>query len=421
MSRKVLASLLRGIGGRASVAIIGFFLTMALPRYLEVEEVGKVYFCLTIAALLSIFFRFGADNTASAIAAKALDDSIKIEKEKIIAVCISLSLVGGSVWLLLVYVGAVGALIGAAVGSADLIAAGAMGMGLTICYMLFQLYRIDGEVFLGALTRGFFHNFMLLWTVPLGASLNLSYDKIIIISSLSVLMASSVNLIIYARRHRVSLRLARRKELERFISWKLMAYSLLLYFITDADYYFIKGYLSDADLGVYASTKRLAVLVAIYIDLAHLVLPSIYRESQVSGNHAYALSIFRKLALLGFVSSGFLTLATFIYAEDIFSIIWGEEYKVGADVLTILVFTFSLTLAFGFSEMWLLLNEERDALYIGMGAVLFMCLGLNHYLTPIYGVKGAAWSFMVSMIALRVSLAVYVRVKYRVWLTMWWH
>ncbi|KAF0809831.1 polysaccharide biosynthesis-like protein [Alcanivorax sp. S71-1-4] len=419
MMQGVIGGLVRGVLGRGCVALVGLLLTVTLPRMLSTDEVGRVYFAISVGALLSIFARLGMDNTANAITANASDALIQDRKRQIIGASLVLGMAFLSAWVLLVTVILPeGLLLG--LSSTDLLSSGLLGFALAISYILFQLYRIDGHVFLGALTRGFFHNLVILVSLPLLISASVGFDLSLLLACGLVSIVALANLILYSARNGALPSLFDTSGISRLVSARFLLYSFLLYLITDADYYFIKAYLSDAELGIYASMKRLAVLIAIYIDIAHLVLPRVYRNALNRERISEALVVFRRLALLGFVASVVLMLVLGLYASPIFLRLWGPDYLPGISVLNILLLSFALSLAFGFSEMWLLLNENKNALLASMVFVVGMCFALNIMLTPVYGLTGAAWAFSGSSILLRLIMMIYVRRKYNVWLMMWW-
>ena len=410
----------KGVLGRGLTALSALLLTLFLPAVLESESVGNIYLSLSIAALISIFSRWGVDNATNEKVAHCEGEEERRVKASVAAAALMGVSISSLIWLIAgkYFVNALGV---------DLSMMGVLGVSflsaaLAISYILFQLYRIDGYVLWGALTRGFFINAVLLVVLLLVLALKEkpSVDQILIFWGGGILICTIINFYDYSRKNKFLISDIRARVVVSLFSTRLFGYAVLLYFVTDADYYFIQGYMDPADLAVYASMKRLAVMAAIYTDVAHLMLPGIYKKYVQSNDLGAAVAVFRKLAVLGFSLSIFITAAAYFFMKDISLLFWPESYLSGVPALVIMLSGFALAMSFGFSEMWLLLKGDKSALLMSMLLALVTCLLLNFILTPNFGIVGAAIAFAMSNVMLRLGLSLYVLRKYRVRLMMWW-
>ena len=406
--------------GRGATAFSALALTLILPNIFEDKVVGEIYFGLSVAALVSVFARWGLDNSANAKIAKSNVEDEASDKASIIVASLIGIVLSSILWFFLgQYI--LGLL------SINLSGFGVAGIsflsaGMALSYILFQIYRIDGAVIWGALTRGFFINaFLITVSLSLFAYGDVEEsDDALFFWGVAVFAFSLLNIWFYIRKNAIPLSASKKETVISLFSTRFFGYSLLLYFITDADYYFIQVYLDSQELAVYASMKRLAVMAAIYTDIAHLILPNIYKKYFKGGEELIALAVFRKLSALGFLGGVLVSVVAYFFLSDLALLFWRDSYLSGVPALTVMLLGFALTMSFGFSEMWLLLQGDKNALLISMVGALLVCLLANSALTPRYGIMGAALSFSLSNIVLRLGMSLYVLKKYRVSLMMWW-
>ena len=410
----------KGVLGRGATAFSALLLTLFLPTVLEAEAVGKIYFSLSVAALLSTFSRWGVDNsTNEKVAHVNGEEEVKV-KASIILAGMAGVVIFSIVWFLLGRWGL--SIFGVEIMGEGVLGIAFLSAALAFSYILFQLYRIDGYILWGALTRGFFVNIVLisvLFLMPFFGGVS-STDQVLVWWGGGTLAFSLMNLVFYSKKNSISIKKPEKDLVFSLFSSRFFGYALLLYFITDADYYFIQTFMNSEDLAVYASMKRLAVMVAIYTDVAHLILPSVYKNNVKADHVEAAIKVFRQLSVLGFVLSIVIAVGAFLFLGDLSSMFWPENYLSGIPALTIMLSGFALSMSFGFSEMWLLLKGDKNALLFSMIGALSICLLSNSFLTPRYGIIGAALSFSFSNIVLRLGLSLYVMKKYRVCLMMWW-
>jgi len=165
------------------------------------------------------------------------------------------------------------------------------------------------------------------------------------------------------------------------------------------DYWVISALLEKRDLAIYSTMKRVALLCAIFIDLANLIIPSL--SSQVKTTDEFA-KLLRKLSLLFSMLSFVAFIVTYLFGESIVIKLFGQQYTTG------------------FSEIFLILNDQKNILVIASIFGLVVSLVSNVLLIKHYGIVGAAYSFMVTVLLIRFSLTAFVRNKYKCNLIACW-
>ena len=405
--------------GRSLTAVSGFALAFFLPLCLGLAETGFVYLVITQATLFSVVARSGLDYSVNErLIAKAEDDS----ETRIsfwlgmLRGCIFVAVVG----FLLILVGGATPEWVRAFGCVSL-----LGTSFAFSAYLFQLNKIDGRVVRASLMRGFSHNVALLAGC---CALLFLYDSQP--SSLGFCCVFGFVLVVTLGNAWVCLAPHFRKSKFSLSSFslaraplapKFMAYSLLSYGITDVDYMFLAYFQGNEELAVYSTMKRLALMAAILIDVGNLIFPKIYKDGMESaaGMRKAGLAS-RRLALVFSLCALVAFIVTLFFAESLIALAGGEGYVSGYPVILVLMAAFVLMLATGFAEVFLLLKGDRDALLKNMVWSLIVVIICNLFLVPLMGAPGAALSFLISNVLMKLALTIHVQRKYNLKLYIGW-
>jgi Membrane protein involved in the export of O-antigen and teichoic acid len=181
-------------------------------------------------------------------------------------------------------------------------------------------------------------------------------------------------------------------------SWPFIFSGLSIILYMRIDQILIKEWLGEKQLGIYAAVLPLSMLWSfVPTTLSISFAPYIARKKN-EGEQAYwaALAmIFRLYAALGWL----IAIPIAMCSPYIVSILFGEAYKLGATVLSIIIFT-NVFINMGLAQSLWIVNERKSKISLYktlLGAIV--CLVANYVLIPQYGITGAAISAVLAQAA----------------------
>ena len=181
-------------------------------------------------------------------------------------------------------------------------------------------------------------------------------------------------------------------------SWPFILGGLSIMVYMRIDQIMIKEMLGPKELGIYAAVLPLATLWQFIPMVLNTSLAPFVARKKAESEEAYwqALQkIFRAYALLGWV----VCIPIVIFSNIVISILYGVEYKDGASVLTIYVFT-NIAINMGVAQGLWLLNERKPIISLIktlIGAAVAI-LG-NWLVIPYFGITGVAAVGVLAMLS----------------------
>lgn len=177
--------------------------------------------------------------------------------------------------------------------------------------------------------------------------------------------------------------------------------TILVSFFVNYAFILLQKFGTDAEVGAYSTANKLVMTVQVLILLpfSQAFFPFITKTAKedinLFKNHIKKASI--AVAVITFV----IGLITFIFAELIIRIIFGEDFLFATQTLKILAFLPVFTILNNlFSYQGLLsLNQDRIFLYIHIFFTIAI-VGGSYFLIPIYGLEGVAYIRIFSEILL---------------------
>ncbi|BCD98324.1 flippase [Marinagarivorans cellulosilyticus] len=178
-------------------------------------------------------------------------------------------------------------------------------------------------------------------------------------------------------------------------AWPLVMSAIMISVYMKVDQLMIQAMLSYADLGIYSVAVRLTEAWYFFPSVIMSALfPAVLGAKLISEDefNNKMQSIYNFLALFALVIS----VAISLFSDQIVLLLYGVEYIGSSAVLTV----YALTTVFVYlgiaNGRWLVAQGmERFALFrTGIGLVIN--IGLNTFLIPLWGIKGAAIATLVS-------------------------
>lgn len=173
----------------------------------------------------------------------------------------------------------------------------------------------------------------------------------------------------------------------------------------------LPAYLGLGALGIYMRPLVLGQMIQVpYRAISQISLP-IIREAIVQNDLKKVNSLNRTIGLNLFLIGCFLFSLLISNAENIFYLL-PAQYHVAKEVLYIIAIGRLMDMAFGLNSE--ILNSTKYYPYIiGLSVLMmFMTVGLNVFLIPLFGMNGAAIAVSVSLIVFNILKSIVIYQKY---------
>ncbi len=206
-------------------------------------------------------------------------------------------------------------------------------------------------------------------------------------------------LYIYIKQNRSLIQLKYEQKIANYFiksGWPLMMVALAAFLYTRTDQVMLKYLVGSEAVGNYAAAIKVSELFYfIPLLIAQSLFPKIVEMKQKSEEEY--LNFLEKIYKLLVWSTVPVALGIFIFSDFIVSTLYGEQYKYASEVLSILAFAIIFN-AIGIVTTKVLYVEHYEKKYLYRSILgMFVNIGLNFYFIPIYGIKGAAISTMITL------------------------
>lgn len=188
-----------------------------------------------------------------------------------------------------------------------------------------------------------------------------------------------------------------KKELLSF-SWPLMFAGMFGLVMGWIDTLMLGYFLTAADVGIYrASISTAALLMIVPGSLGAIFFPVITEfysrgEREELENTVVAVTKWILMITLPLV------LLMMLFSEQVLYILYGAEYVAGALVLCILGFGYLLISVFNPTNQLIQVIGRTKLIMVNMSVGAALCIILNLWLIPIYGINGAAIATGISLL-----------------------
>ena len=178
-----------------------------------------------------------------------------------------------------------------------------------------------------------------------------------------------------------------------------------------ADSFLLGIFKNDQEVGIYRVAVQISSLVVFALaalnQMLHPHFSRLYAEKNMEELQRLVSFSSKIILFLSVIPS----VIFLVFGEMIVTYVYGQEYSIGSNTLSILIVGNLLNAAFG--SVGALLNmtgHEKDSMR-GMIIALIVNIVLDVVLIPYYGMEGAAVATAVSMVVWNVILRRYVRLR----------
>ncbi|MEZ9667161.1 flippase [Vibrio breoganii] len=199
------------------------------------------------------------------------------------------------------------------------------------------------------------------------------------------------------------------KLIERLLkeSWPFILSGLSIIIYMRIDQIMIGEILGNAELGIYAAAITLSFMWSVIPMSLSVSFAPILSKKKAQSEYDYRITlsrIFRLFSLLGWL----VCIPIYFFADELVRVLYGVDYESAAFVLKIFIFT-NIFINMGVAQSLWILNEGKSK--ISFYKTLFgalVCVTLNYFLIPVYGIIGAAISAVLSQFSSTVLINFFI-------------
>jgi O-antigen/teichoic acid export membrane protein len=181
-----------------------------------------------------------------------------------------------------------------------------------------------------------------------------------------------------------------------------------------SDIVLVAALASPADAALYTAATRFIVLGQLFVQSVQQALSPQLSALFTRGAHRAANSVFKAATLWSVIAAWPFYLALAGFSPALMGI-FGEGYEVASDVVLILSLTMLLATACGPVDSVLLMAGRSWLSLRNSVVALTVNVGLNFVLIPLYGIRGAAIAWSVSIVVRNLQPLIQVRHHLDMW------
>ncbi len=188
-------------------------------------------------------------------------------------------------------------------------------------------------------------------------------------------------------------------------SWPLIFFGFAITLLHWTDTFIIGLFKTVKDVGFYNAAIPIALALTISIDLfRHLFFPLVTKEYSKK-NYFVVSQLSKQVGKWVFMLSFPFFVLIMLFPGSFISLFFGNEYLVAKEALRFLAVGAMFTSLFEISKELLSMKGKTKLILVDIGVITFFNLLLNIALVPKYGINGAAFSTMLSLMALGLIFA----------------
>lgn len=198
-------------------------------------------------------------------------------------------------------------------------------------------------------------------------------------------------------------------------AWYSMALAVSFAVLNNASYNQVSAYLGDAANGIFVTCFFIGVIVEMPKRNMVRIISPLLSGAMNDGNIKEAENIYKKSSITMAVIGSLLFIGILTNLNDLFSFIpKGEEFSKGFGVVLAACMAKLLIMTSSFSgEIINYSNFYRYNLYFQIGAAALLIV-LNHFLIPVFGLNGVAFSYFITIFIQSLFKFGYVWIKFRI-------
>jgi O-antigen/teichoic acid export membrane protein len=185
--------------------------------------------------------------------------------------------------------------------------------------------------------------------------------------------------------------------------------------ISRVDRIFLGYFWPSSEVGVYQAAAQLSVIMALVLNAFNMILTPMIADQYNKRNMKHLEELFRINTKWGIYCVIPVVLLIVFTAEDLMSVLFGQEYIGGATALSILTLGQFVNIATGATGLMLIMTGNQTVWFRLSVIILAINLVLNLTLIPGWGMNGAALATAITVGGLFIIGLIIVRQILHIW------
>lgn len=201
-------------------------------------------------------------------------------------------------------------------------------------------------------------------------------------------------------------------------SYPIAISTMAIFLLMSFDIMFLKKYYGNEEVAYYSLAVKLMTLLLVVMNSVNITISPKIAEQFFSEKRLELIKTMRSSARIIFVISMPVVLFFCLFSESILGF-FGKKYLAANESLIILMIGQGICSFFGAVQVYLNMTGRQTIFQVILIFAVIMNFFLNKTLIPIYGMNGAAFSYIVSMFLwnLVATIIIYKKDKIAVFLT----
>jgi len=171
---------------------------------------------------------------------------------------------------------------------------------------------------------------------------------------------------------------------------------------------------SETEVGYYAIIVKLATLTVFILNAVNSMAAPKFSELFHSNNMAELLYVAKRSAKLIFWTTAPILIGLVVYGKFVLRVFFGPEFVVGYTALMLLTFGQFINAISGSTGVFMNMTGHQNAYRNIVFCAAIMNVSLNLILIPSFGMFGAAFTGMGSLIFVNIATLIFIKSQYKV-------
>lgn len=193
-------------------------------------------------------------------------------------------------------------------------------------------------------------------------------------------------------------------------SLPMMVVSISSFVMGNITLYLLEIYYTSYEVGVYSVVLKITAMISLILIVVNTISAPKFSELYWNGNFYELQTVLDYSSKIIFLFSISLAILLIIFSKEILSI-FGEEYISGEYALYILIIGQLINSITGSVSIFLNMTGHQTVLRNIILISTIITIPMSYVLTLLYGINGAAISFVIGMSLLNIVAVIYVRLK----------
>lgn len=196
------------------------------------------------------------------------------------------------------------------------------------------------------------------------------------------------------------------------ISLPMLMTSTMTFIIAQTGIILLGIFRSEAEVGYYAIAVRLATLTALMLRAINTIAGPKFSELYHSGKMNELFYIAKKSAQLAFWTTVPILAVLIIFGNGILTLVFGSKFGLAYIPMVLLVIGQFINSISGATGMFMNMTGNQNTYSMIMIIASIINIGLNFFLIPVLGIKGAALAAMTTLTFWNISTLIYIKNKF---------